>query len=114
MRIGELAERAGVSVRSLRYYEEQGLLAAQRSPSGQRLYDEDAVARVWFLQNMYQAGLTSENIRELLPCFDRGHTDIAQRVMLHDQRERLHERISQLSTVLARLDEVIAITDQHP
>jgi len=45
MRIGELAARAGVSVRALRYYEEQNLLASVRSPSGQRQYPDSAVDR---------------------------------------------------------------------
>lgn len=56
MRIGELASRAGVSVRSVRYYEEQGLLTSVRSPSGQRHYTEDQVERVGFIQRMYTAG----------------------------------------------------------
>ncbi|MFC7375809.1 MULTISPECIES: MerR family DNA-binding transcriptional regulator [unclassified Brachybacterium] len=43
MRIGEVAQRAGVSVR---YYEQQGLVSAERSPSGQRLYTADVVERV--------------------------------------------------------------------
>ena len=46
MRIGELATKAGVSVRALRYYEEQGLLASIRSPRGQRLYADEAADRV--------------------------------------------------------------------
>ena len=46
MRIGELARRSGVSVRALRYYEEQGLLRPERSRSGQLLFTEDAVERV--------------------------------------------------------------------
>lgn len=43
MRIGELAAKAGVSVRALRYYEEQNLLASERSPGGQRHYPHSAV-----------------------------------------------------------------------
>ena len=45
MRIGELARRTGVSERSLRYYEQQALLAADRTPGGQRDYPEQAVDR---------------------------------------------------------------------
>lgn len=68
MRIGELATRTGVSVRALRYYEEHDLLAAERSPSGQRLYAQDAVDRVLLIQQLYAAGLSSRTIVELLPC----------------------------------------------
>jgi len=114
MRIGELATRSGVSVRALRYYEEQGLLIPERSPSGQRHYPEDAVGRVGFLQDMYSAGLTSKNIAELLPCIDTGHTDVQQRRMLHAERDRIHDRVEQLNAALRRLDEVIAVTDTHP
>ena len=57
MRIGELSERASVSVRALRYYEEQGLLTAERSASGQRHYAEPAVERVRLIQHLYAAGL---------------------------------------------------------
>lgn len=70
MRIGELAERAGVSVRSLRYYEEQGLLTSTRSASGQRHYTDYEVERVTFIQRLYAAGLSSRTITELLPCVD--------------------------------------------
>ncbi|HEY8454664.1 MAG TPA: MerR family DNA-binding transcriptional regulator [Actinopolymorphaceae bacterium] len=59
MRIGELARRTGVSVRALRYYEEQGLLSADRSPNGYREYDESAVDRVDQIQLLYSAGLCS-------------------------------------------------------
>lgn len=50
MRIGEVAERAGVSTRALRYYEEQGLLESDRTSSGQRSYAEAAVERVQLIQ----------------------------------------------------------------
>ncbi|WP_433797693.1 MerR family transcriptional regulator [Actinoplanes sp. CA-252034] len=68
MRIGELATAAGVSTRALRYYEEQGLLTAERRGNGYREYDEQAVRQVAFIQDLYGAGLPSEVIREILPC----------------------------------------------
>ncbi len=72
MRIGELASRVGVSVRALRYYEEQDLLVSARSPSGQRLYPDSAVDRVQLIQQLYSAGLPSRAILELLPCVETG------------------------------------------
>ena len=87
LRIGQLAERSGVSVRALRYYEEQGLLEADRTPAGQRAYPESAAEKVRFFQQMYAAGLTNRNIAALLSCMDTGHTDAEQRHMLQQQRD---------------------------
>lgn len=103
-----------VSVRAVRYYEQQGLLTPERSPSGQRLYRHDAIPRVRFFQQMYAAGLTSRRITELLPCWDAGHTDAEQRAMLRVERERIQAKIEDLQAARDRLDEVIAITDTHP
>ncbi|MDQ0585747.1 MerR family transcriptional regulator [Streptomyces rishiriensis] len=114
IRIGEVARGAGVSVRAVRYYEQQGLLIAERSPSGQRLYRQDAVHLIRFFQQMFAAGLTSRRITELLPCWDAGHTDAEQRAMLRAERDRIQAKIDDLQAALERLDEVIAITDTHP
>jgi DNA-binding transcriptional MerR regulator len=62
VRIGDLAARAKVSIRSLRYYEEQGLLTADRSVNGQRLYREAAVERVQLVQQLSAAGLASRTV----------------------------------------------------
>ena len=99
-----------MSVRALRYYEEQGLLSSERSPGGQRQYDEGAVERVRFFQQMYGAGLTSRNIAVLLPCIETGHTDQAQRRMLADQRAHIQAKIDELQTALSELDRVIEVT----
>ncbi|MGN5378947.1 MerR family transcriptional regulator [Streptomyces lasalocidi] len=68
MRIGELARRTGVSERSPRYYETQGLLAAERTRGGHRDHPEPAVDRVIRIQELYAAGLHSQRIRQLLRC----------------------------------------------
>ncbi|MER0484626.1 MerR family transcriptional regulator [Streptomyces sp. Edi2] len=114
VRIGEVARAAGVSTRAVRYYEQQGLLISERSPSGQRLYRQDAVTLVRFFQQMFAAGLTSRRIAELLPCWDSGHTDAEQRAMLRTERDRIQAKVDDLQAALDRLDEVIAITDTHP
>lgn len=114
LRIGAVAQGAGVSVRAVRYYEQQGLLSPERSPSGQRLYSPDAVDRVRFFQQMYAAGLSSRNIAELLPCVDSGHTDADQRAMLHAERDRIRAKLGELQVALDRLDEIIEVTATHP
>jgi DNA-binding transcriptional MerR regulator len=114
LKIGQLAKRSGVSVRALRYYEEQGLLRAGRTPAGQRVYQEPDVDRVRFYQQLYAAGLTSRNIAQLLPCIELGHTDAEQRAMLREQRDRIQARVDELAAVLERLDGLIALTRTHP
>jgi DNA-binding transcriptional MerR regulator len=113
MRIGELAEKAGVSVRALRYYEEQQLLTAQRSPSGQRRYAPAAVGRVHLIQQLYAAGLPSRTILELLPCVDAKVNTPESRARLAAERERIDQQITGLLQTRDRLDAVIAQT-RHP
>lgn len=107
MRIGEVAHAAGVSVRSLRYYEEQGLLRPGRTTSGQRVYEVEAVEQVRIFQQFYAAGLSSRSIALLLPCIDSGTVNAAQRGMLGSERDRLAARIDELRDALARLDALI-------
>lgn len=115
MRIGDLAARAGVSVRSVRYYEEQGLLTSVRSASGQRLYGDAAVERVRFVQRLYAAGLSSRTIAELLPCVDspsRENSDAAMERMLHE-RARLSRHIDDLIQTRDALDGLMAAATAH-
>lgn len=109
MRIGELAERAGVSVRSLRYYEEQGLLNSNRSSSGQRHYTQHEVERVAFIQRLYAAGLSSRTIASVLPCVDKPSEENSDAALerLALERERLSQHIAELTRTLDSLDDVI-------
>ncbi|MEU7742450.1 MerR family transcriptional regulator [Nonomuraea sp. NPDC049158] len=108
MRIGELATRSGVSVRALRYYEEQGLLAAYRSDSGQRHYPEPAADRVQLIQMLYGAGLSSRTIAELLPCVEAKVSTPESRARLAAERDRIDAQITALTHTRDRLDTVIA------
>ncbi|HEY9330657.1 MAG TPA: MerR family transcriptional regulator [Streptomyces sp.] len=115
MRIGELASRAGVSVRSVRYYEEQGLLAATRSASGQRHYTGESVERVAFIQRLYAAGLSSRTVAELLPCVDapsRENSDSALERMAQE-RDRLSLHIEELLRTRETLDALVETARAH-
>lgn len=69
VKIGELSRRTGVSPRSLRYYEEQDLLHPQRAANGYRTYPEGSAERVEQIRDLLKAGLSTQVIRELVPCF---------------------------------------------
>ncbi|MFI8489673.1 MerR family transcriptional regulator [Streptomyces rubrogriseus] len=107
MRIGELAARTGVSVRALRYYEEQGLLVPERSHSGQRHYPDGAVDHVRLIQQLYAAGLSSRTIVELMPYAADGRATPELLGRLSAERERVEGRIAELVGTRDRLDSVI-------
>lgn len=71
MRIGELARRTGVSRRSLRYYEQHGLLHARRGGNDWREYDEPAVDRVRAIAELLASGLTLDGVKDLVPCLEQ-------------------------------------------
>jgi DNA-binding transcriptional MerR regulator len=73
MRIGELAERAGTSTRSLRYYEEHGLLTARRNASGHRDYDEADLRLVLEIRGLLRIGFGLEETRPFVECLRSGH-----------------------------------------
>ncbi|MEV5748162.1 MerR family transcriptional regulator [Actinoallomurus sp. NPDC052308] len=113
MRIGELARRTGVSERSLRYYEAQGLLQSERTSGGHRHYAESAVDRVIRIQTLYAAGLNSKKIAKLLPCMrdaDGRPNEIATPTLVNElttERDRIDRMITDLLRSREVLDEVI-------
>lgn len=119
MRIGELARRTGVSERSLRYYEQQGLLAAERTPGGQRDYPERAVDRVIRIQELFAAGLHSRKIARLLPCMrdaDGGPNERATPELVDEliaERGRIDRMITDLTNSRQVLDEVITTASER-
>lgn len=116
VRIGELARAAGVSVRSLRYYEEQGLLTSTRSTSGQRLYVEADVDRVRLLQCLYSAGLSSRVIAGMaLPCIDSPSAEHADEAwaQMQEERQKIDARIGDLLHARDILDQFIAVNREY-
>jgi DNA-binding transcriptional MerR regulator len=113
MRIGELARRTGVSTRSLRYYEEQGLLAAERTPGGQRDYPAGAVDRVIRIQELFAAGLPSRKIARFLTCMrdaDGGPNEIADGKLVEElvaERDRIERMMGDLARSRDVLNDVI-------
>ncbi|MFF8410230.1 MerR family transcriptional regulator [Streptomyces omiyaensis] len=70
MRIGELARRTGASARSLRHYEQAGLIASDRAANGYRVYGEGAVVRVANIRHLLDAGLTLDDVAAFRSCLD--------------------------------------------
>lgn len=109
LRTGELAERAGVNVQTLRYYERRGLLAAPtRRPSGQREYAEDAVNLLRTIKAVQRLGFTLAEIQELLDLSEhrRGWDELHQRARA--KVAEIDAKIAQLQQMRQTLVAVMA------
>ncbi|MFD9336753.1 MerR family transcriptional regulator [Streptomyces sp. NPDC060028] len=73
MRIGELAERAKTSTRTLRYYESRGLLPARRDANGYRTYDEEDLRLLRQIRTLRDFGFDLEETRPFVDCLRAGH-----------------------------------------
>ena len=115
MRIGELAARTGVSVRALRYYEEQSLLVSERTTGGHRIYPHTAIERVAWIQRLYAAGLPSRMVLELLPCVFSPSAatgeDLVAKMLA--ERDRIDARVTELTTTRGKLDGLITAAQKN-
>ena len=98
MRIGELAEATGTTTKTLRFYEDSGLLPPpERTVSGYRDYDQDAIARLAFIRRGRVTGLTLAQVREVLDIRDAGTAPC------HHVKELLDIRLTALDQQIADL-----------
>lgn len=104
--IGKLAKAGDLSPDALRYYEREGLLApASKTDSGYRLYGEDAVRRVRFIQHAQSCGFTLAEIRELL------HLRQADGACCDDVKSRAIEKKLQLAAKIRAIQAMSAALD---
>lgn len=109
MLIGELSRRSGVSARSLRYYEQHGLIAAERGANGYREYDESAVARARNLHLLFELGISRDLASTVLACSGDATPEVhrASRDQLAQVRDRMAERIAELTASHAALSQIV-------
>jgi MerR family transcriptional regulator, copper efflux regulator len=107
MRIGELARHAGVTTRTVRYYEGLGLLEpARREVSGHRQYDEDAVVRLAKIDFLKRVGLTLDEIAEVIPLYFGERTVVRGRKRMVALLER------RLAETEARIEGLVELRDE--
>ena len=109
MTIGEVAERANVAPSALRFYEHEGLIAAERTDGGQRRYQRDVLRRIAFVRAAQRVGLKLEDIRQALATLPDGRTPTAAdwARLSRSWRPLLDRRIAELERVRDRLDACI-------
>jgi DNA-binding transcriptional MerR regulator len=103
VRIGELGRRAGVSPRTLRHYEELGLLASRRRSNGYRDYDERDLALVTEIRSLVDLGFALEETRPFVECLRAGHPTGAS---CPDSRAVQRRKLAEVDEWLARLQTV--------
>ncbi len=109
MTIGEVAGRSGVAPSALRWYEQQGLLAATRTPGGARRYPRSALRRLSFIRAAQNVGLSLVEIRSALATLPEGRTPTARdwTRLSAGWRDRLDEQIAALTQLRDGLDSCI-------
>ena len=102
MQVGELAERAGVSHRTVHYYERIGLLPPpQRTGGGYRYYGPDALKRLKLVDRLKQLGLSLEEVGQVLPLYAEDATGLRGKqevlVILEQHLANADRKLAQLA-----------------
>lgn len=109
MRIGQVAAASGVTEKTIRYYEEIGLLdPPERTPSGYRDYERGVIDKLRFVKAAQSIGLSLGEIREVIALRDRGETPCEHVVDLVRRRaEEIETQIAELESVRADLNRLV-------
>lgn len=117
LKIGELAHLSGLSVKTIRYYEDIGLLAptVERSSSGYRLFQSQVLNRLTFIKRAQSLGLSLQEIKPLLALHDRGELPCPE------VKEQLQKKISEIASVMealktqqAELQSILKVWQEQP
>lgn len=108
LRTGEVAERAGVNIQTLRYYERRGLLSEpHRSNGGHRLYPPDTVALLNVIKAAQRLGFTLDEVADLLDAGRRRHPSPDLRERAIGKIAEIDQKIADLTAIRTTLSEVV-------
>ena len=115
MQIGQLSKMTGISIRMLRYYEDQGLLKPIRSESGYRIYSVKDEERIHRIRVLIQAGLNLQAIKLLLPCIsvEQLEVDPCEQVLtsLKSELDNIDKKIDNLKVSREYLSNYLIILE---
>jgi len=108
--IGLVAKESGVPIKTIRYYEELGLLKAlSRTEGGFRLFDVDVFARLKFIKRAQSLGLSLLEIKEFLNVHDQGDLPCGHiKTKLEDKLLEINQRIQQLQILKQELEGLLS------
>jgi DNA-binding transcriptional MerR regulator len=107
--INMLSKQAGVPVKTIRYYEEVGLLPKpSRTASGYRLYAPDTTDRLQFIKKAQNLGLRLDEIKEILDLADRGRCPCGHvQMFLKNRLRELQQKIADLRLIERRVQQAV-------
>lgn len=100
LKIGEVAHQSSLPIKTIRYYDDLGLLATvvERSPAGYRLFEPSVIYRLHFIRAAQHLGLTLQEIKEILDVHDQGILPCGH------VKERLQFRLAEIQAQIAALN----------
>lgn len=114
LRIGDLAALTSATPRMLRHYENQGLIEAERSSTGQRLFDPSVIEQVRSIRRLLGAGLPVAAIRELLDCIhDTDRLEPCAVPLLVDHLNAYDSHIAELTSTRDALQGLIDASQER-
>ncbi|WP_054815579.1 heavy metal-responsive transcriptional regulator [Nocardia arizonensis] len=116
MKIGELAAASGVTTKTIRFYESQGLMPEpDRTPSGYRDYTTAHVTRLHFIRRAQSAGLSLREAAQILAIHDTGEQPCGHvRTVLNDRLEHVQAQIAELTTLESHLRALLETAEGEP
>ena len=108
MNIGEVAEKSGLPPKTIRYYEDIGLVKPQRDANGYRAFRESDMHKLVFLGRARALGFSIADCRELLALWeDQGRASADVRAIAKEHLARMDEKIAQLGDMRDTLGELV-------
>lgn len=110
MKISELATASGTTPKTIRFYEQAGVLPEPtRTAGGYRDYGPEFIDRLGFIRRAQAAGLTLREVRQILAIYDRGEAPCGHvRQILTDRLDQVRAQIAELVTLETHLDALVA------
>ncbi len=104
--IGEAAKRFQLNISTLRYYDKQGLIPdLQKNASGNRIFDENAIACLITIECLKESGMSLKEIKTFIDWCKEGDETLEERLnMFYQRREAVEAQIKELENTLAYID----------
>ncbi|MDX8047203.1 MerR family transcriptional regulator [Gracilibacillus sp. S3-1-1] len=111
---GELSNKTGVSTATIRYYEDQHILPSpKRSPNGYRMYTEDYLIKLKFIQDAKSLGYSLKEIREIMEMLRNELDPTKLKTIVHNKMEEIEDRINRLREMRNLLANLLETSDQE-